>query len=231
MADNSAPAPAKDRLGGLQLGLTVTVGAATLFIAITVLLSLLGWSDTNYLRLLTQGPDLGSIRAPMFNDAGEIIGESVASPEADATLLMWDVATWLPTLVLATVLLWLLRRVVRHARTTEPFSATVVARLRTSSWVAIVGGVAVHAFQLFAEFKRNSYANAFTLAYANDWSVAKATTVINGGDWWQAMPHPDVRTVLLELPWAWILVGSAVLTIAAIINRGMAMRRDLDGLV
>jgi len=129
---------------------------------------------------------------------------------------VFDVLTWLPGLILAVVLLWLLRGVVRRARDTDPFHPDTARRLRRAGWVALIGGL------LAGAAERVGYGLAFLIDPTNG--------VSSGEQGWAWVPF-SLRALVFELPWAWLAVGVALLAIAAVFARGIAMRRDLDGLV
>jgi Protein of unknown function (DUF2975) len=134
-------------------------------------------------------------------DQGGMIDVSVSDP--DAGLLIGKALTSMPTYVVAVITLALLLSVVRRARKEDPFLPATVRRLRTLAVVALVGGPVAFIIEMIA---------AMDL-------TARVTD-----------RHPGTVVDLTSLG-IWLLIGFGFFAIAEVINRGRAMRAELDSVI
>lgn len=206
-----------DWLRRLQRGLTalsvLAVLAVTLTMGVTVYAAFS--ADDNPLGYITGIVHDSEAYLEMDAVAGEPAQVSYGNP-VGVRMQVYDVLTWLPSLVLAAVLLVFLRGVVRRARRTDPFDAETARLLRRTGWIALVGGL------LAGASERVGLALAFM--------VSPSASHSPGERIWAWVPF-SLRALVFDLPWAWLAVGVALLAIAAVFARGIAMRKDLDGLV
>ena len=103
-------------------------------------------------------------------------------------------------------LCWTLARLVLSAREGDPFTHTNVGRLRAIGWLVLVGSPA--------------YVVGMWLVHR--WLLATSELAGEASLWplgWR------------DVPWGSIGVGLAVLVLAAVWQRGVAMRHDVEGLV
>lgn len=112
------------------------------------------------------------------------------------------VLTWLPTAVVILGMLALLVKLVWHARRDGPFTAATVRSLRLLGVLA-GGGLLAWAGEFMAQF-------------------ALADTVSEAG---------PAGSLLLGTPVAWVLVGGGYLVVAEVVDRGLAMRAELDEVI
>ena len=103
--------------------------------------------------------------------------------------------------LVATVAAALLWRLVRDARRVDPFSGATVRRLRQLAWLVLVGGFAS--------------AGVSTLAAA-----ALADGLLVGAN---ATYAPAI--------WLLLGVGTGIGAVAEVVNRGVAMRAELDAVI
>jgi len=129
------------------------------------------------------------------------VGLSVADPTPRQAIL--GVLTILPTGLVVLTMLAGLYRVIRDARRRDPFTETTVRRLRHLSAVLFLGGLLSWIGEFIAEF-------------------ALTTTVTQAG--WAG-------TLSLAKPLIWLLVAFGYLAVAEIINRGRAMRAELEQVI
>jgi hypothetical protein len=112
--------------------------------------------------------------------------------------------THLPTYVVVFVLFVLLFLLVRQARRSDPFRPATVRRLRLLGLVAIAGGPLAAIVEMIAALDLTDR--------VTDGTTATATV--------------DVTAIGL-----WLVVGCGFLAMAEVVNRGTAMRAELDTLV
>lgn len=129
--------------------------------------------------------------------------QEVTVSVADPTLLQRLVwsLTRLPTHAVIAALLLLLLQLVRHARRGDPFTPSTVRRLRVLAVVAIAGGYLGFMLELISAMYLSS-------TVATDGVVGIA-----------------------QLPLHWFLVGFGLFAVAEIVNRGYAMRAELETVV
>lgn len=101
---------------------------------------------------------------------------------------------------------WTLARLVVSAREGDPFTQANVGRLRAIGWLVLVGGPV--------------YAVGMWLIHR--WLLATSELADEATVW-----PLDWR----DIPWWSVGVGLAVLVLAAVWRRGVAMRHDVEGLV
>jgi len=126
---------------------------------------------------------------------------SVADPTRHQAIL--GVLTVLPSGLVVLTMLAGLYRVIRDARRRDPFTDTTVRRLRQLSAVVILGGLLAWIGEFIAQF-------------------ALTGTVTPTG-WAGTLP--------LAKPLIWLLVAFGYLAVAEIINRGRAMRAELEQVI
>jgi hypothetical protein len=101
---------------------------------------------------------------------------------------------------------WTLAGLVRASRSESPFTAQAAARLAAIGWVILLGGPAF------------SVANWAILS----WMLETSSLA----------PYAEVASYsIFRVPWWTVGVGAAVLVLAAVWRRGVAMADDLEGLV
>ncbi|MEV0647153.1 DUF2975 domain-containing protein [Phytomonospora sp. NPDC050363] len=216
---DAGPLPSPDWLRRLQRGLTVLSVLGALAVVLTATASVYARlsDDDNPLGYITgrvEGDEAG-LGYEFPADGGPVREVRLGNPEG-VRMQIFDVLTWLPSLALATVLLFLLRDIVRHARRTDPFHSDTARRLRRAGWIAAVGGF------LAGSVERAGHGLAL---------LASPTQNVTADDeMWVWAPY-SLRDLVFGLPWVWFAVGVALLAIASVFSRGIAMRRDLDGLV
>lgn len=118
--------------------------------------------------------------------------------------LVASLLTALPSLLLVAAALGLLLAIVRRARRDHPFRSATVRRLRGLALVVLVGGPLAVAVEAFALLNLSTRLTA------------------DGG----------FRTSLdLSHLGPWILTGFGLLAVAEIVNRGRALRAELDTVI
>ncbi|GAB3660632.1 DUF2975 domain-containing protein [Glycomyces tarimensis] len=117
----------------------------------------------------------------------------------------WQRAVWasteLPGNAVVAALLALLLWLVRHARREDPFTISTVRRLRLAGVVAIAGGYLGFILELTA-------------------AMYLSSTMLVGGS-----------AGVAHLPVHWLLIGFGLFAIAEVVNRGCAMRAELETVV
>jgi hypothetical protein len=114
--------------------------------------------------------------------------------------LVW-VLTGLPTLLVVVAMLFLLLRIVWHARRGDPFTSDTVRRLRVLAVVAVGGGYLAFIAELLA-------------------AAGLSSTVITDG--FVGASEPPIH---------WFLIGFGLLAVAEVIRRGGRMRDELATVV
>ncbi|HEV7898734.1 MAG TPA: DUF2975 domain-containing protein [Planosporangium sp.] len=117
--------------------------------------------------------------------------------------LAWHTAGSLPTFLVVVFMLVTLLRIVRAARRHDPFSSANVRRLRFLGVVVLVGGGIAMIIETIAR-------------------LALSGSVRTG--------PPEVGAVVDVSGW-WFLVGFGFLAIAEVVNRGRAMRAELETVI
>ncbi|GAA4909630.1 Protein of unknown function (DUF2975) [Stackebrandtia albiflava] len=132
-----------------------------------------------------------------------VAGQDLAVTVADptATQRLSWALTTLPTQLLLIAVLGLLLRTVWRARRDDPFLPGTVRRLRVLATTALAGGGAVFAVELLA-------------------ATWLSGSIVEGGFAGSA-----------TLPVHWVLVGVGLYAVAALVDRGSAMRAELATLV
>jgi hypothetical protein len=115
--------------------------------------------------------------------------------------LALDAAKGLPAYLVFMTVTIGLLLVIRAARSGEPFSKANVRRLRMLGVIVLVGGVA------------DMLANMITTFELSETVLARGVAAS------------------VQLPMWWILVGFGFLAIAEVVNRGRAMRAELDEVI
>ena len=142
-------------------------------------------------------------------DYGLRAGAAVAV-EQDVTVTVTDptleqraawVLTALPTFAVVVALLALLLRIVWHARRGDPFTPATVRRLRVLAVVALAGGYLAAVVELVA-------------------SMHLSSTVTTDG-----------VIGFSQLSAHWLLAGFGLFAVAEVVNRGYAMRSELETVV
>jgi hypothetical protein len=142
-------------------------------------------------------------------DYGLREGAAVAA-EQDVTVTVADpsleqrvawVLTALPTYAVVAALLVLLLLIVRHARRGDPFTVAAVRQLRVLAVVALAGGYLGSVVELIAAMHLSS-------TVATDGVVGFS-----------------------QFPLHWFLVGFGLFAVAEVVNRGYAMRAELETVV
>jgi hypothetical protein len=126
----------------------------------------------------------------------------IADP-APGQLAMYELTSLPVYLVVATVLV-LLWTTLRRARREDPFTAATVRRLRVIGWVALAGGVVAQLGQMLAALELSSQVIA-------DGSMTATLDLLSTG--------------------LFLLVGYGFFAVAEILNRGLAMRAELETVI
>ena len=129
-------------------------------------------------------------------------------------LQIYTALGWLPSLLLVAALLFVLRRTIRRARASDAFTADTADGLRLAGRMVLGGGVAVWLAESSARIALNT-----------------ETMEVRSGEEASWFAPFTLRALIVDLPWLWVLAGLSLLAVAAVFARGIAMRRDLDGLV
>jgi hypothetical protein len=193
-----------DWLGELQ-GITVFVGAVAVVGSVAqVAVAALGDAgipvdlEARYLDGVA-GAHAGAEGVTVAADG--TVEAVVTDPSVRQVLL--STLTWLPTAVLAVAVLTLLVRILRDARSGDPFTVLTVRRLRVLAAVCLVGGAVVTIVESVC-------------------ATALMATVLpaTGGFSWS-----------LTLSVGWVFAGFAFLALGELVRRGLALREELDGVV
>lgn len=169
----------------------------------------------NVASLATRQPIVVSLPASAVTDlpgtaAGLAPGAAIAADndvevslaDPGAAETAWYALRVLPELLLVAVVLALLWRLLAAARRDDPFTTTSVRRLRVLGVLSAAGGFLAGALGTIAEM-----------------ALSDAAT---GG---------RVASATLTLTPVWLLVGGGFVAFAEIVNRGRAMRAELERVI
>jgi hypothetical protein len=123
----------------------------------------------------------------------------VADP--DLAQRLTDALTYAPSYLVVMAILVLLLRLVRRARSTDPFTRATVRQLRVLAVVAIAGGYSAFLVEMIAAMHLTS------------------------------LVVTDSVFATVQVPLHWFLIGFGLFAIAEVVRRGCAMREDLDTVV
>jgi hypothetical protein len=143
-------------------------------------------------------PGAGLRDGLVADPAGDV---TVVIEHPDAGQIVLHLLTQLPVWVISVLMLFLLWRLVRAARRTDPFSEPVARRLAVLGWLLIVGGPVAQTVGFLASF------------------------VLAG-----TVSHPQATLVVMPLL-VWMLAGFGMLAVGEVVRRGHALRAELDTVV
>jgi len=180
----------------LLLATVVVAGTATGVVALT----------GDHLDLTVRAAQLATLRSAPLPSGLALAPDGdltlqVAHPDAAQRALaaLGSAPTW----GLWVLVLFLLRRLVREVRRTDPFTAPVARRLCTIATVMVAGGPLVEFVQFLASFA--------------------LSTTVHGVD--------PQATLSMGFFGTWLLAGFGLLAVAEVVRRGQWLREELDTVV
>jgi hypothetical protein len=188
-----------------ELQLVIVVGLALIGVTVAVNVVALAAGEQVVVALPASAVDGLVGLSGGLRDGATVAADSTVDvwlADPGAADVFWYAALGLPQLVLIAAVLALLLRLIVAARRGDPFTATTVRRLRVLGAVSAVGGVLVGVIGTVAELALTDRAS--------------------GG---------DAVTATLTLNPVWILVGGGFLAFGEIVNRGRALRAELDTVI
>ncbi len=206
MATSSSSHPRRDRLAFARSdrwGLTVLLGLVALGTATAQLVApLLDWAHGDPIAV----PYVSAVNVPALDATGVAHGEGtydVAVPDPGVAVRLADLAPGVLLTVLVAGGCWLVLRLMRDVAAGDPFRRANVTRLRILAVLVAVGLPTVW----------------FTRAPV-DLALLGTLDLGSGGP-----------AVVVDVPWAPVVVGTVVALVAEAFRAGTRLRDDVEGLV